>query len=739
MQFLDNIRSSKFLILGLFLPQFVILGIYFHKLYLKFLSFCPNKNFLTWDPDARLVTSIRFAEAFRSFDPIVIVRLVFDSPTWPVLRNFPEALIVLIFGSGGTPVSLFTFGELILLFLIVPWILFRFSKRKSQIAPLLLFPLVWAGLLQNPGFMHYSFSGMLEIQGGLFFLPAVLAFWELQRYCSDEVEILHSSQNPNSLVQEGSKQINSGFISTKSILADSYSPWFLCISANLLFHTKYPYGYIFIFFGCLFLITFRFDETKQFIFKILNFYGLFLNESSFLRNRLERNDSVFSIKNVLEKENSDSFPKNVSEKRNFDSLAKNRSEKTKSVFSRENFFKRIKWRALIPIGFAILLILVTVILSKETLPGKTKAYLRYAGVLIFWISINFVVWKIFHRPQRRDETLRFKDRLKNSILRFGSRSAQTGSTSRSSDAESFFYTWKYFWTYVIFPIGSWILIHPDRFSSSTSTIRHIQGAGLMPGQSEDSIFSFIYFHEILGNSFYAPYGGWVLCAGLIFGIIFGGFHFRKNHEVSASFFLFLSAFISILGLTLITPNHQPRHIYHLYPALLIAICIFCYERFSEGRTKILSYLLYSIFIIFTLGYWSWKHFDIWERTNLCFSGTDRGLFFTAEDAESVFLKTVNRSSVLWNLLSLEHHNRPDITLSFYRAGFYNRQKVRERNKKEEFDLQKIRISGINWFIVTDRCDEIGNRIGIPFEEIEKSVSEIDWNPVRGACILKVGG
>lgn len=326
--------------------------------------------------------------------------------------------------------------------------------------------------------------------------------------------------------------------------------------------------------------------------------------------------------------------------------------------------------------------------SKETLPGKTKAYLRYAGALIFWVSINFVVWKIFYRSQKRDETLRFKDRLKNSILRFGSRSAQTGSTSRSSDAQSLSYTWKYFWTYVIFPIGSWALIHPDRFSSSTSTIRHIQGAGLMPGQSKDSIFSFIYFREILDNSFYAPYGGWVLCAGLIIGIIFGGFHFWKNHEVSASFFLFLSVFVSILGLTLITPNHQPRHIYHLYPALLIAICIFCYERFSEVRTKILSYLLYSIFLIFTLGYWSWKSSDIWERTNLCFSGTDRDLFFTAEDAESVFLKTVNRSSVLWNLLSLEHHNRPDIMLSFYRAGFYNRQKVREKIKKRNSIFKK---------------------------------------------------
>ncbi|WP_078127721.1 hypothetical protein [Leptospira alexanderi] len=746
MQFLDNIRSSKFLILGLFLPQFVILGIYFHKLYLKFLSFCPNQNFLTWDPDARLVTSIRFAEAFRSFDPIMIVRLVFDSPTWPVLRNFPEALIVLIFGPGGTPVSLFTFGELVLLFLIVPWILFRFSKQKSQIAPPLLFPLVWTGLLQNPGFMHYSFSGMLEIQGGLFFLPAVLAFWEL--YCLDEVEILHSSQNPNSLLQESSKQINSGFISTKSILTGSYFPWFLCISANLLFHTKYPYGYIFILFGSLFLITFRFYETKQFIFKILNFYGLFLNESSFLQNSLERKDSAFSIKNVSEKENSDSFLKNVSEERNFDSLAKNNSEKTKPVFSKENFFKRIKWRALISIGFAILLILVSAIFPKEILPEKTKAYLYYAGVLIFWISINVVVWKIFYGLRKADKDiliLQFTDHLKSSVSCPEVQSVKidlTGSGRsiiRNSDAEKNFSTWKYFWTYVIFPIGSWVLIHPDRFLSFIITTKHMQDVGLMPGQSEDSIFSFIYFREILDNSFYAPYGGWVLCVGLILGIIFGGFHYWKNHEVSASFFLFLSVFVSILGLTLVTPNHQPRHIYHLYPALLVAICIFCYEKFSEGRTKILSYLVYSVFLIFTLGYWSWKHSDIWERTNLCFSGTDRGLFFTAEDAESVFLKTVNRSSVLWNLLPLEHHNRPDIMLSFYRAGFYNRQKVREKNKKEEFDLQKIRISGSNWFIVTDRCDEIGNRIGIPFEEIKKSASETDWNPVRGACILKVGG
>lgn len=143
--------------------------------------------------------------------------------------------------------------------------------------------------------------------------------------------------------------------------------------------------------------------------------------------------------------------------------------------------------------------------------------------------------------------------------------------------------------------------------------------------------------------------------------------------------------------------------------------------------------------MFTLGYWGWKYSDIWRRTNLCFSGTDPSLFFTAEDAESVFSKAVNHPSVLWNLLPLEHHNRPDATLSFYRAGFYNRQEAREKNKKEKFDLQKIRTSGRDWFLVSDRCDTIGNRIGIPSEQIGKSVPGTDWNPIRGACILKVEG
>ncbi|PJZ54397.1 hypothetical protein [Leptospira adleri] len=632
MRFSEIFRFSKLFIIGLFLPQFVILGIYLRKLYFKFLTFCPNQNFLTWDPDARLVTSIRFAEAFRSFDLWTVVRLTFDSPTWPVLRNFPEALIVSLFGPGGTPVSLFTFAELILLFCVVPWILFRFTQRRSWIAAGILFPIVCGGLLQNPGWMHYTFSGMLEIQGGLFYLPSILALWEMQKHFSSEKD----SNEEKNLDPNGTKADN----------ADSYSPWFLFFSVNLLFHTKYPYGYIFIFFGCLFLSFFRFTETKELTFKILDSYR-----------------------------------------------------------------KSIKKATPVLIGFSA--ILVSVILSKEILPGKTKGLLRYAGVLIVWISVSRSLWKEFY-PSFKNEK-----------------------------AEPFFHkeispVWKNFWTYCILPVGSWVLFHPDRFSSSSSTIGHAQGAGLLPGQSDGSVFTLTYFQEILENSFYAPNGGALLLFCLFLGLCFGVIDFKKEKKISASFFLILSIFISILGLTLMTPNHQPRHIYHLYPAMFVSIGIFCYEWFISKKYRIFTAIVYSIILMFTAGYTLGNQFAVWEKTNLCFSGVDRSLFYTADDAEEVFKKNLNRPSVFWNRLPLEHHNRPDLTLSFYRAGLINRQEAREKQKKEGFYSEKNLLEKPDWFIAAKSCEEIeGNLWSSPVES--KFSKEVEQFPIRGACIVKVKG
>ncbi|MBM9498808.1 hypothetical protein JWG44_00870 [Leptospira sp. 201903071] len=632
MRFSEILRFPKLLTIGFFLPQCVILGIYFRKLYFKFLTFCPNQNFLTWDPDARLVTSIRFAEAFRSFDLWTVLRLTFDSPTWPVFRNFPEAALVFFFGPGGTPVSLFTFAELILMFFIVPWILFRFAEKRSWIATAFLFPFVWGGLLQNPGWMHYTFSGMLEIQGGLFYLPAILALWELETYFSSE-ENSNDKKDP-----ETNRE--------KAHNADSYSPWFLFFSANVLFHTKYPYGYIFVFFGVLYLSFFRFAETKDLIFQILNSYRK-------------------NLKNAI------------------------------------------------PILIGFLLILVSVLLSKEILPGKTKGLLRYTGVLILWISVSHSLWKEFYPSFKRKK-------------------------GESSLFKEFSPVWKYFWTYCIFPIGCWVLLHPDRFSSSSSTIGHVQGAGLLPGQSDGSVFSLTYFQEILENSFYAPYGGALLLFGLFLGLCFGIFNYKKEKRIGASFFLILSILVSILGLTLMTPNHQPRHIYHLYPAMFVSIGMFCYEMFFSEKLKFFSTLIYSVFLMFTTGYSIYNHFNVWERTNLCFSGVDPSLFYTAADAEEVFKKNLNRPSVFWNRLPLEHHNRPDLTLSFYRAGFIHRQDVREKRKKEEFDWEKNLLEKPDWFIAAKSCEEIEGNLRPSGSELKFS-KEVEQFPIRGACIVKVNG
>lgn len=630
MRFSEIFQFSKLLSVGLLLPQFVILGIYFKKLYFKFLTFCPNQNFLTWDPDARLVTSIRMAEAFRSFDLWTLLRLTFDSPTWPVLRNFPEALIVFFFGPGGSPVSFLTFAELIVLFCIVPWVLFRFTEKRSWIAIAFLFPIFWGPLLQNPGWMHYTFSGMLEIQGGLFYLPAILALWELQSYYSSE------ENSNNHLDRELNKE--------KARKTDSYSPWFLFFSVNLLFHTKYPYGYIFVFFGCFFFFVFRFEETKDLFFRISNSY-------------------------------------------------------------RENIKKTI------PILIGILLMLLPVLFSKEILPGKTKGLLRYVGALIFWISVSYSLWKEFY-------SIRFEK-------------------VESSSKKEISSVWKNFWTSCIFPIGSWVLLHPDRFSSSNSTIGHVQGAGSMPGQGDGSVFSLTYFREILENSLYAPYGGALLLFGLYLGLCFGILLYQKEKRIEASFFLILSIFVSILGLTLMTPNHQPRHIYHLYPAMFVSIGIFCYERFVSKKLIFLSGMMYSIFIILFTGYSTYNYFNVWERSNLCFSGVDRSLYYTANDAEEVFIKNLNKPSVFWNRLPPQHHNRPDLTLSFFRAGFINRQEVREKRRKEEFRFEKNR-SERDWFIAAPSCEEIEGNLWSSAVE-PKFSKEVEQFPIRGGCIVKVKG
>ncbi|EMO55014.1 hypothetical protein LEP1GSC172_2365 [Leptospira noguchii] len=68
-----------------------------------------------------------------------------------MLRNFPEAMIVLLFGSGGTSVLLFKFAELITLFLI---------KRKNYIQN---FEFLWILLRTVPNSQKILCDKSLEI------------------------------------------------------------------------------------------------------------------------------------------------------------------------------------------------------------------------------------------------------------------------------------------------------------------------------------------------------------------------------------------------------------------------------------------------------------------------------------------------------------------------------------------------------------------------------------------------
>lgn len=209
-----------------FLVFTVVLGSLILELTLRWLRECPNREFLGWDPVSRFLVSLEMADAIRNFRIHVPLIKILDSPTWPALRSLPESLVILALGSDPL-VSIY--GNLLVLFglgLTIWWVCKNAISRLTMnatltqgyankpvflvlVSPWLSFSLavlVVSYLLSIPDLVLYSFSGMLEIQGALFFL----------------------------LVVEG-------------LVLRSQKPWLLPIASFLLLQTKYPYAIMFLF------------------------------------------------------------------------------------------------------------------------------------------------------------------------------------------------------------------------------------------------------------------------------------------------------------------------------------------------------------------------------------------------------------------------------------------------------------------------------------------------------------
>ncbi|MDX1957207.1 MAG: hypothetical protein SFU98_01475 [Leptospiraceae bacterium] len=203
----------------------VSVGYFVVEPYWKLYEGCSNKDFLSWDGNLRFIQSIRFSSELKNFEIIDAIFRVLDTPTWPPMRMLLSSPIVLIFGADPTKdifLTLVTFLILVFTFIlilidfgtpVILWIIGGF-----------IFPVF---LFLNQNFITYTFSPMLELQGGLFFILSIYYFYKWNREQSKRNSIL------------------------------------LGIFSFLLYFTKYPYGYIFVFISFLFLLVL---ETESVIF-----------------------------------------------------------------------------------------------------------------------------------------------------------------------------------------------------------------------------------------------------------------------------------------------------------------------------------------------------------------------------------------------------------------------------------------------------------------------------------------
>lgn len=190
-------------------------------------SRCPNKDFLTWDPELRYIITLKMMNHLREGKIFHVIGMFLDSPHWPSLRNVLESIIFLISNHSPDMVVKITY----FFFQLIPIsiLIFLYRTYPTNLTLSLVYGLFIFCLLQNDALWLYSLTGMLEVQGAFLFPFVGYIVWK-------------SINDPK-------------FIENKK------NGWVSFIVCFLLYQTKYPYGYLLVLFLVLYAVFFLFDEV----------------------------------------------------------------------------------------------------------------------------------------------------------------------------------------------------------------------------------------------------------------------------------------------------------------------------------------------------------------------------------------------------------------------------------------------------------------------------------------------
>lgn len=533
-----------------------LLGIFVSVLERLFLK-CPYPDFLSWDGNLRFITTLRMMDAFRSGEWFSFLVQVFDAPTWPILRNLFQMVSFFLWEPNGmvdTNLTLFTY---LILCICLPFIYYRLNPQKKNLTPLISSFLTLVLLFHSDTILLYVFSPMLEIQGSLFTILFLISYYQF-------------------LIKKISITIPSLF-------------GFLC------YQTKYPYGYILIFYIVIFFTCISWKESLSHLKELFPFL---LNKS------------------------------------------------VKIYF------------------FLVLIFFGISYVFKDHLPGKAPFYLNYLSILILsFLSVKYIL-----------------------LINKKHSSPFTQSLS-----------------YIVLPILIFTILHPDRVGSSAGTIQHIQSEGKIVGEliEKDLYYYLSFFITLYRDLWDDSYLGFFFFSLQIISLVNGLILFIQKKKIFSPSFIFSSfILISILGLTFLTPNHQARHVFHLYPSVLLSGFLFLNEK--SFFQKLVAHIFHRLFPLnhdtpvsksrqsaFRMFYYwggllllgifyvisSPGKLNIWNRSpHLCFGGKipiyDAPLFFQKELKDHL-----NHNSVLLNQMDPLHLNKVDTELVFAKAAYDQNKKV----------------------------------------------------------------
>lgn len=328
----------------------------------------------------------------------------------------------------------------------------------------------------------------------------------------------------------------------------------------------------------------------------------------------------------------------------------------------------------------ILFILIPTLLfvTKSNLGGKIILYIKY--LILFLACLDFYLY--FFREKKN-----FEYPLHNRMV--------------------LFFQW------MVLPILVWVLLNPDRIGGITDAATFVKAEGFQKDfQVEKNLMYYFHFFEsFFKTSFINKFFTYLVFSSILGSLFWGSFHFIKHKEVQKHLVFSFHIFITFFILLFLTPNHQGRHFYHLYPSFILTFLLFIISLADKLKYAIIIFIsalsLYSAYpLVFNPS-------SQIKETELCFMGYLPEDYDLPRWVDNSLKEEIKPNTVFLNYLDPNHVNKSDAEVLLALSAFKKNARISINPKK----IEKLPSSFKTLLTAANSCSILDNA---PLVEILKN-------------------